>query len=249
VARVNDSGHMAAFWDERARENAPYYVDNRLDYNTGTYGADDPDDFWTKGRRDFDAILEVAGAPEIGADDVLLDIGCGVGRMTRAAASKARRVIGIDVSAEMVELARNELRDLQNVELLVGDGTSLAGVGDASVDVVFSVVVFQHIPDPAITLGYVREIGRVLRPGGWAAFQVSDDPAVHTRDLPGPGLVRGVVSRLRGTAPRGQDDPAWRGSSVDLGLLAEAARESGTEVENVVGRGTQFCYVLLRRGG
>ncbi|MEV4419749.1 class I SAM-dependent methyltransferase [Patulibacter sp. NPDC049589] len=244
---MNDSGHMARFWDERARENALFYVDNRLDYKTGSYASDDPDDFWTKGRRDFDAILEAVGAPEIGPDDALLDIGCGVGRMTRAAAAKARQVTGIDVSAEMVELARHELRDLQNVELLVGDGTGLTGVADASVDVVFSVVVFQHIPDPEITLGYVREIGRVLRPGGWAAFQVSDDPAVHEMDLPRAGGLRGAVARLRGTEPRGQDDPAWRGSAVDLARLAAVAQESGTAVANVVGRGTQFCYVLLRR--
>ena len=48
-----------------------------------------------------------------------------------------------------------------------------------SVDGCFSHVVFQHIPDPPITLNYVREMGRVLRPGGWALFQVSNDPTIH----------------------------------------------------------------------
>jgi SAM-dependent methyltransferase len=238
---------MARFWDERARENAEYFVDDRLDYRTGAYAADDPDDFWSKGERDFDAILAAVDAPAIGPDDVLLDVGCGVGRMTRAAARRAGRVIGIDVSAEMVGRARETLRDVDNVELLVGDGTSLGGVEDASVDVVFSVVVFQHIPDPEVTLGYVREIGRVLRPGGWAAFQVSDDPEVHRREHARPSGLRRVVGRLRRSIPQGQDDPAWRGSAVDVGRLEQVANASGTTVENVVGRGTQFCYVLLRR--
>ena len=66
-------------------------------------------------------------------------------------------------------------------------------------------MVFQHLPDPAITYGYVTEMGRVLRPGGWAAFQVSDDPS----DPPPPRL-RGRRGRRRSAIP------AWLGSAVDL---------------------------------
>jgi SAM-dependent methyltransferase len=117
-------------------------------------------------------------------------------------------------------------------------------VDDASADVVFSHVVFQHVPDPAITLGYVRDMGRVLRPGGWAAFQVSNDPSIHqrrSRDL------RWRLDRLLGRAPGGQENPAWLGSAVELDDLRAAARDGGLEIERLVGEGTQFCLVLLRR--
>jgi hypothetical protein len=46
--------------------------------------------------------------------------------------------------------------------------------------------------------------------------------------------------------PRGQDDPAWIGSAVDIGELLRAAADGGLEIERVVGEGTQFCAVLAR---
>jgi SAM-dependent methyltransferase len=101
-------------------------------------------------------------------------------------------------------------------------------------------VVFQHIPDPEVTLGYVREMGRVLRPGGWAAFQVSNDPDVHRPRAAGP-------PRPWQRRPQGQSHPAWLGSAVELQSLRAAARDGGMAVEAVSGEGTQFCLVLTRR--
>jgi SAM-dependent methyltransferase len=121
-----------------------------------------------------------------------------------------------------------------------GDGTSLQGIDDGVADGCVSHIVFQHIPDPGIVLGYIREMGRVLRPGGWSAFQVSDDPSVHRPQ-------RGRVVRLRRQRPRGTEHPAWLGSAVDLDELGAAAAAGGLDVERVVGEGTQFCIVLLRR--
>src|SRR5206468_8184733 len=140
-------------------------------------------------------------------------------------------VRALDVSSEMLEVARRMNPQLGNVDWLHGDGTTLAPIPGASADACVSHVVFQHIPDPEVTLGYVREMGRVLRPGGWAAFQVSNDPSVHRRRL---------------FARRGTRHPAWRGSAVDLGVLRATASDAGLEVERVVGEGTQFCLVRLQ---
>jgi SAM-dependent methyltransferase len=224
---------MGRFWDARARENAEYFVDNRLDYRHG-----DEERFWAQGERDLDLMLESVGA-RVGPDETVLDIGCGVGRLTRVLAARAARVQGIDVSAEMLERARGNLAACGNVTLHLGDGRSLAPIADESVDGVVSLVVFQHIPDPAITLGYVREIGRVLRAGGWAAFQVSNDPDIHARDYPKAPLK----DRLLRRAPRGQDDPAWRGSAVGLDALRTAAADGGLTIAEMRGEGTQYCIV------
>jgi SAM-dependent methyltransferase len=126
---------------------------------------------------------------------------------------------------------------------MLGDGETLTGVPDASADAVFSHVVFQHIPDPAVTLGYVREMGRVLRPGGWAGFQVSNAPNVHRRRA---GVKKRALA-LVGKAPAWEDRREWLGSAVDLDGLRRVAAESGLEVPRVQGEGTQFCLVLLRK--
>ena len=155
----------------------------------------------------------------------MLEIGCGVGRITRVLAARAAQVLALDVSDEMLARARELNPALTNVSWVLGDGLSLHGIPDASLDACVSVVVFQHIPDPEVTLGYVREVGRVLRPGGWAALQVSDDPAIHRAR---PGLAPRVRALL-GRAPRGQRHPAWLGSSVTPTALGadRAGRRDG----------------------
>lgn len=231
---------MQAFWDERAKENAFYFVDNQIDYN-----SPDADRFWAEGVRTVDVICAALGV-SVGPEDEVVEIGCGVGRLTRVLADRGRSVRALDVSAEMLARAREANAALANVTWLHGDGASLTGVDDASADVVFSHVVFQHIPDPAITLEYVTEMGRVLRPGGWAGFQISNDPSIH-RARTGGRLLRERALALMGKAPKGQGDPAWLGSAVEIDDLRATASAAGLEVERVENPGTQFCFVLLRR--
>lgn len=234
-----DGEHMARFWDARAREDAFFFVDSRLDYR-----RPDVERFFADGEADLVTLLELAGV-SIGPEDTVLDVGCGLGRLTRAIAARAGQVVALDLSAEMLRRARELNAHLPALRWVLGDGTSLAPLPDASVDAVVSHVVFQHIPDPQITLGYVSEIGRVLRPGGWAAFQVSDDPRVH-RPRPARRL-RSLAARAVRRHPRGQADPAWLGSAVDLGALERTAERAGMAVERVSGTGTQYCVVALRR--
>lgn len=230
---------MGSFWDERAKEDAFFFVDNRLDYRNP-----DIQRFWDGGVEDLRKVLELAGV-EIQQGDAIVDVGCGLGRLTRAATVLgAASVYSIDISKEMLDQAQEYNAELENVTWVHGDGTTLAGIPDSVADGVISHVVFQHIPDPDITLSYVRDMGRVLKPGGWAAFQVSNDPKVHRpREL---GLKQ-RLARLFGREPKGAEDPAWLGSAVDLDELRSVAAEANMETENVWGAGTQFCIVCLRR--
>lgn len=228
---------MRDFWDRRARENAAFFVDNRLDYE-----SPDMERFWAGGEEDLNAVLGAVGAA-MEPTDTVVEIGCGVGRLTRVIASRAERVVALDVSGEMLEQAQEHNAELGNVTWLLGDGHSLAGVGDGEADACFSHVVFQHIPEPSVTLGYVREMGRVLRPGGWAAFQVSNDPAIHRRHQ---SRLKGL---LRRGGPEGQEHPAWLGSSVEIEDLRAASDEGAMDVECLSGEGSQYCIVLTRRRG
>jgi SAM-dependent methyltransferase len=143
----------------------------------------------------------------------------------------------------MLARARVAGEDLDRVRWLLGDGVSLAPINDLSVDGCVSIVVFQHFPDPEVAFGYVRELGRVLRPGGWAALQVSNDPAVHRPR----GGIRAALRGIAGRGPRGQRHPAWLGSHLELPELRERARDAGMELERAWGEGSQYCQVLLRR--
>ena len=231
---------MKGFWDKRAEEDAFFFVDNRM-----PYGAPDLERFWAEGERDLDTLLGGLGA-SIDARDEVLEIGCGVGRLTRVLAARAATVRALDVSERMLERARKLNPSLTNVAWTLGDGCSLSQIGTGSVDVCVSHVVFQHIPDACITLGYVREIGRVLRPGGWAAFQISNDPAVHAK-APGLARVKNTALAILRRAPSGQTDRHWRGSMVEIGDLREAVADGSMRIERLVGQGTQFCCVLLVR--
>lgn len=231
---------MEEFWDGRAREDAYFFVDDRVEYGAGASDA-----FWAGGVEALDRVQAMLDA-EIAASDDVVEIGCGVGRMTRPLAARARAVTAVDISAEMLAIARRENEQLSNVTWLQGNGIDLAGVPPACADACLSFVVFQHLPDPQITLGYVREMGRVLRPDGWSAFQISNAPEIHRAGQDG-GALKQRLARAVGRAPRGRDHPAWIGSPVDLVQLREVAGGSGLSVERVVGEGSQFCLVLLRR--
>ncbi len=230
-------GQMRRFWDERAREDAFFFVDNRIGYRDAAASAE----FWAMGRVDLDRLLGALDAA-IDPGSNVVEIGCGVGRLTRVLSERAGAVVALDVSEDMLAIARRENAQLENVSWLLGDGVSLAGVDDGSADAVVSHVVFQHIPDPAITLGYIREIGRVLRPGGVAAIHVSNDPDVHRPR----STLRERWSALRGRGPRGQSNASWTGSAVTVEELRAAAADGGLVVEKIVGEGTQYMLVRMR---
>ena len=231
---------MRRFWDARAREDAFYFINNTLDY-----GDPDLERFWASGPEDVDTILDLLGV-DLSAGDTVVEVGCGVGRMSRALAARTRAVKALDVSSEMIERAREHNPQLTNVDWIPGEGDSLTGVEDASVDACLSFVVFQHVPDPEITLRYISDMGRVLKPGGWAGFQVSDAPEVHAQ-RPLRQRIRERLSAARGRLPNGWSHPAWRGSSIDLDRLQQVAADAGLETERIQGRDTQFCFLLLRR--
>jgi arsenite methyltransferase len=114
--------------------------------------------------------LPVAG---IRPGETVLDLGSGSGSEVLRAArmvGPAGRAIGVDMTDEMLELARANQRaaSLANVEFLKGEIESLP-LPDSSVDVIVSNCVLNLSPDKTTALG---EAFRVLRPGG--RFVVAD---------------------------------------------------------------------------
>lgn len=168
---------MRRDWDERAKENARYYV------NTATESWTD-DEFFASGERtvaeeiltDITNICQGKSASEMR----VLEIGCGAGRVTRALARLFGEVHAVDVSGEMVRLAKQALAGHPRAFVYQNDGKDLSVVPELEFDFAFLSIVFQHIPSREIIENYVREVGRLLRPGALFKFQLQGDSTLNT---------------------------------------------------------------------
>jgi hypothetical protein len=93
-------------------------------------------------------------------------------------------------------------------------------LGDLQVDFAFSSIVFQHIPSREIIESYVREVHRLLRPGGLFKFQVQGD-----------------------TSFQPQADDTWVGASFSDEDAIAMARRCGFEPRYRHGAGEQYFWL------
>ena len=131
---------------------------------------------WDLAAADYEALwqsqllpaqTELLAMAALRSGEQVLDVACGTGLVTFAAAGAVGaqgRVLGVDLSGQMVDAARQraERRRLSNVEFQRMDAETLA-LPDASVDVALCALGLMYLPDPERG---VAEMRRVLRPGG-----------------------------------------------------------------------------------
>ncbi|WP_167529119.1 class I SAM-dependent methyltransferase [Bradyrhizobium macuxiense] len=110
-----------------------------------------------------DMINWIAEALQVSKDSDLAEIGCAAGFVAYGLSAKARSYTGVDLSPACARLA-TRLR-LPNAAFIVGDGRSVP-LEDASVDRVLCTDVIVNIPDERIYENLIREMHRILRPGG-----------------------------------------------------------------------------------
>jgi SAM-dependent methyltransferase len=208
---------MRREWDDRARENARYYV-----ATAKTNWSDQ--EYFDSGRENVAReILTDMGNVCQGKDPKqmkVLEIGCGSGRVTRALAEVFGEVYAVDISGEMIRQARESLRDVPHAHVFQNNGSDLQVLGDVQVDFAFSYIVFQHIPSRDVIRSYVREVYRLLRAGGLFKFQVQGDLSVLT------------------TA-----EDTWLGLPFSDADAVEIARECGFEPRYRHGAGSQYFWL------
>lgn len=112
-------------------------------------------------------------AATVGSRGLICDLGCGPGQVARYLADRGAAVVGIDLSDGMLDQARRLNPDLTFRQ---GDMRDLAGVPDgawAGIAAFYSVI---HIPRAQVG-ATLRELRRVLQPGGWLllAFHLGDE--------------------------------------------------------------------------
>lgn len=157
---------IRSFWNRAAEENPHWYVSSY-----GRYDADrNLDEFWASGRTIWSDIKRVIGyTPE--SSDTVVEIGCGVGRLTRVIAPEVGRVMALDISEKMLAIARQA--NLPNVDFRVAQGFALPGIPDRSVNLSLGYCVFQHLPSLTALKSYLSEMHRVTKPGGTIAFTLT----------------------------------------------------------------------------
>ena len=208
---------MERDWDVRAREAPEYYI-------ATAQQQWQLDEFFRSGETNVDNdVLADADVIFRGRDAGqmrVLEIGCGAGRMTRAMAASFGEVHAVDISAEMIRLAKRNLSDLRNVFLYKNNGSDLSALPDKSCDFAFSFIVFQHIPMLEVIESYIGEVHRCLRPGAVFKFQVQGDTSVEAA---------------------GND--TWLGVPMSLDDARSLAERCGFEVLRASGQGTQYFWL------
>lgn len=155
-------------WDELAKADPLWAVLTEADRHGRKWTAEE---FYATGRAEVGADLARIGQlqPAL-ARRRALDFGCGAGRLTQALAGYFESVVGVDISPQMIELARRHSTN-PRVSFLQSARPDLQEFDAGSFDLVYSRITLQHVA-PRYTRRYLEEFVRILAPGGLAWIQV-----------------------------------------------------------------------------
>ncbi len=212
------SSRMREDWNARAKEDAHYYV---------AFGRkDQTEDEFLETASEVVAGIEWE-AKRLGPGNCrarrALEIGCGPGRLIKPLSRNFGEIHGVDVSDEMIRLARERLRSIPHAHVHATNGAELAQFADASFDLVYSYAVFQHIPSRDVVMQYLREIHRVLKPSGIARLQLNGLP---------------LTARVYDT---------WSGVRFSPDDLIRFTREHDFQMLSLEGASTQYMWTTWRK--
>jgi len=154
-------------WDQLGRTDPLWAILTDPDCRQGGW---DPAAFFDTGKKYMAELMALAGGlglPERRA--AALDFGCGVGRLTQAAAAYFDQVTGVDIAPAMLELAGQYNRHGARCRYLLNEHNHLRQFAGGSFDFVYSCLTLQHLPRRHIR-AYLGEFVRVVRPGGLVLF-------------------------------------------------------------------------------
>jgi len=214
---------MKRDWDERARENSKWYINTvRLDQSEEEFDATGLNEINTLILPELVLMTEGREPKQL----KFLEIGCGIGRMTKHLAAIFGEVHSTDVSGEMIRQAGERLRHLPNVHLHETNGMDFAALPDDYFDVAFSAYVFQHVPGKEVIASNIRDAYRVVKPGGILR--------VHTN---------GVEAQSYAEVEKN----TWAGATFTEAEARQLALELGAQLISVYGANTMFCWTMMRK--
>lgn len=158
----NYTAESEAIWDTLSNKNAMHYIlTGRKDWKE--------EDFFNKGKEDVNRCIDFAKKNTHLKFGKVLDFGCGIGRLSENLINHFEQVVGVDVSKEMIKKAKNN----KNTKVeYIHDSTYLQCVKH-NFDLVFSLLVLQHIPTPD-QIVYYNRFYDMLNKGGHLLFSMID---------------------------------------------------------------------------
>jgi len=142
----------------------------------------------------------------INSESDVLDIGCGIGRLLVALAPRVHRIVGIDVSAEMVKAAQRRCEGYDNVTVTKGNGYGLGALAADDFDLIIAVDSFPYLRQSGLALvqRFVAESTRALRPGGQLVilnYSYSEDDDADSREVQALAAENGLEVLEIGVRP------------------------------------------------
>jgi ubiquinone/menaquinone biosynthesis C-methylase UbiE len=136
-------------------------------------GVDNEQEFWKTGEQDASRLLRF-----IDNSSIVLDVGCGIGRVMRFIAPYCREISGVDTSYLILRRAKRELTSFKNCHFYRQDFKRINAFPHDSFDLIYSFYTLQHMEkeDAYVCL---RRMQRLLKPKGSIYLQFPDFTADH----------------------------------------------------------------------
>ncbi len=190
-------------WNQFAHKDPYKYILTSLK-------GDDPQEFWDSGKRTVDTELMPLLQARAVCPGIGLELGCGMGRLVFPLASHFVEVLGVDIAEGMIQRAQHFARKkgLRNVRFsaIAGPEDLLRRAGNYSgrINFLYSLLVFQHIPELTAIEGYLKAIAILLEENGIAYLQFDTRPKTfayrvksNLPDLLLPRFWRRGIRRIR----------------------------------------------------
>ena len=179
---MNSSLQWNRVWEEKSREDIP---DFELDHGITLRDQETESLSWQEHLHFIDPLPH----------EILLDAGCGTGVDIIRLHSRVTKVIGLDFSSGSLERCKKNLafQGIRNAEVYLASITAIP-LPDHSVDKVLCLSVLQYLDDEEVRLG-LRELARVVRPGGTLIFHVKNSASLYWSTLRIAKKVKNLLGR------------------------------------------------------
>ena len=157
---VTTNEWMKLDWNSRAN----------IEYFPGSMWGESEEEYWDGGEQNCNTLLGV-DTPMFGLitkntnpkNMKVLEIGCGPGRILLPMSKIFGDAVGVDVSSKMINMAKQNMKNISNCNLYENSGSDLRQFEDNYFDFCYSNTVFIHIPKKEIIQNYISETARVLK--------------------------------------------------------------------------------------